>query len=104
LKEIRCLKCGTLLVSGDLMQALREKIADDEFSLGGFVVTCPKCFSQFGVVVASDSQMTMVLLVPPEKTNECFLELKEMLQQGLSLAVISQMINNSRKPQYISFL
>jgi hypothetical protein len=105
MKDIRCLKCGTLLLSGDCIQELCEKIVvEDDFGLAEFVATCPNCGSQFGLVVASDSVGLMVLYVPPEKAQQCFSELKQMLQGGLSIAAISQIINNARKPEYINFL
>ena len=105
MKDIQCLKCGALLFSGDCIQKLCEKIVvEDDFSLAKFVATCPDCGAQFGVVVASDSVGLMVLFVPPSKTHQCFEELKQMLKEGLSIAVISQIVNNSKKPEYINFL
>jgi hypothetical protein len=105
MKDIQCLKCGTLLLSGGCIQELCEKIAvKDDFSLAEFIVGCPNCSAQFGVVVASDSVGLMILFVPPSKTHQCFEELEQMLKEGLSIAAISQIVNNARKPQYISFL
>jgi len=104
-KDIQCLKCGTLLFSGDCIQKLCEKIVvEDDFSLAEFVATCPNCGAQFGIVVASDSVGLMVLFVPPSKMHQCFNELKQMLQGGLSIAAISSIVNNSKKPEYINFL
>jgi hypothetical protein len=105
MKDIQCLKCGALLFSGDCIQKLCEKIVvEDDFSLAKFVATCSNCGSQFGIVVASDSVGLMVLFVPPSKMHQCFNELKQMLQGGLSIAAISQIINHTRKPEYINFL
>jgi len=105
MKDILCLKCRTLLLSGIVLEELREKIRDDKYSLAWCVVNCKNCSCRYGVVMASDSQMTMVLLVPPQRTNECFNELQQMLEQGLSIAAIADIINNSKKPtSYISFL
>jgi len=104
MKDIRCLRCGTLLLSGDCLRELHEKIADEDFSLAECVVECPKCQSKFGVVIASDSTGLAILLVSPEKTEQCLNEIKQMLQGGLSIAAISQIVNNTRKPEYINFL
>jgi hypothetical protein len=105
MKDIQCLKCGTLLFSGDCIQELCEKIVvEDDFSLAEFVATCTNCSAQFGIVVASDSVGLMILFVSPSKIHQCFNELKQMLQGGLSIAAISQIINNARKPEYVSFL
>jgi len=104
MRDIRCLKCGTLLLSGTVMEKLCDKIRDDKYSLAWCVVNCKKCFRLYGVVVASDSQMTMVLVVPPQRTNECFNELQQMLEQGLSIAAISDIVNYSKKPEYVNFL
>jgi hypothetical protein len=46
----------------------------------------------------------MILFVPPSKMHQCLNELKQMLQGGLSIAAISQIINNARKPEYVNFL
>ena len=105
MKDIRCLKCGTLLLSGDCIQKLCEKIVvEDDFSLAEFVATCPNCSAQFGIVVASDSVGLMILFVPPSKTHQCFNELKQLFREGLSIAAISQIVNNTRKTEYVNFL
>ena len=105
MKDIRCLRCGTLLLGGDCIRELCKKIAvEDNFSLAEFIVVCPNCGSKFGIVVASDSTGLMILFVPPSKIHQCFNELKQLSKDGLSIAVISQIVNNARKPQYISFL
>ena len=105
MKDIRCLRCGTLLLVGDCIRELCKKIAvDDNFSLAEFIVDCPNCGSKFGIVIALDSVGLMILFVPPEKARQCFNELKQLFKEGLSIAVISQIVNNARKPQYISFL
>jgi hypothetical protein len=55
-------------------------------------------------VIACDLTGLVALLVPPEKTEQCFAELKQMLEEGFSIATIAVIINNAKKPQYISFL
>lgn len=105
MKDIQCLRCGTLLLGGGCIQELCEKIAvKDDSSLAEFIVGCPNCSAQFGIVVASDGVGLMILFVPPEKARQCVNELKQLFKEGLSIAVISQILNNARKPQYISFL
>jgi hypothetical protein len=105
MKDIQCLRCGTLLLGGGCIQELCEKIAvEDNFSLAEFIVDCPNCGSKFGIVIALDSVGLMVLFVPPSKMHQCFNELKQMLQGGLSIAAISQIVNNTRKPTYVNFL
>jgi len=105
MEDIRCLKCGALLVSGYCIQKLCEEIeVEGNFSLAELVATCPDCGSKFGIVVASDSTGLMILYVLPEKAHQCLNDLKQMLQGGLSIAAISQVINNARKPEYIAFL
>jgi len=104
MKDIRCLQCGTLLISDDCLKKLYEKITDEDFSMAELIVDCPKCRSRFGVVIACDSTGLVVLLVPPEKIEQGFAELKQMLEGGLSIATIAAIINNAKKPQYISFL
>ena len=105
MKDIQCLKCGSLLFSGDCIQKLCQKIVvEDDFNLAEFVATCPNCNAQFGVVVASDSVGLMVLFVPPSKTHQCFSELKQLFKEGLSIVAISQIVNNARKPEYVNFL
>lgn len=105
MKDVQCLKCGTLLLGGGCIQELCEKIAvKDDSSLAEFIVDCPNCGSKFGIVVASDSVDLMILYVPPEKARKCLNELRQLFKEGLSIAVISQIVNNARKPQYISFL
>ena len=88
MKDIQCLRCGTLLLGGGCIQELCEKIAvKDDFSLAEFIVGCPKCSAQFGIVVASDGVGLMVLYVSPGKARQCFNELKQLtkttVQRGL---------------------
>jgi len=105
LKEIRCLKCGSLILSDDFVEKLCRKIVSkNDFSLAEFVTDCPRCHSQIGVVLASDSIALMILYVPPDKTKQCLRELKQMLEEGLSIATIASIINESRKPEYVNFL
>ena len=104
MKDICCLRCGTLLLSSNCLEQICEKIADENFSMAELIVDCSKCRSRFGVVMACDQTGLVVLLVPPEKTEQGFAELKQMLEEGLSIATIASIINNAKKPQYISFL
>jgi hypothetical protein len=104
MNDVHCLRCGTLLLSSDCLEQIHEKIADENFSMAKLIVDCPKCRSRFGVVIACDLTGLVALLVPPEKTEQCFAELKQMLEEGFSIATIAVIINNAKKPQYISFL
>jgi len=105
MNDVRCFRCGTLLISGDCLEQIRDKIADENLSMAKCILDCPKCQSKSGVVMACDQTGLVVLLLSPEKTEKCFNELRRMLQGGLTIAAISQLVNNSRKPtSYISFL
>jgi len=101
---VHCLRCGTLLLSSDCLDQIRDKIADENFSMAELILDCPKCQSRFGLVMACDPTGLVVLLVQPEKTEQCFAELKQMLEGGLSIATIAGIVNKAKKPQYISFL
>jgi DNA-directed RNA polymerase subunit RPC12/RpoP len=103
--DVRCPRCGTLLLSSDCLEQIRDKIADENLGMAKCILACPKCQSKFGVVMACDQTGLVVLLVSPQKTEKCFNELRRILQEGLTIAAISQIVNNSRKPtSYISFL
>jgi hypothetical protein len=102
MNDVRCLRCGTLLISGDCLKQIHEKIADENFSIAELVVDCPKCQRGFGLVMACDSTGLIVLLVPPEKTKKCFNELRQMLEGGLTITTIAEITSNAKKSEYIS--
>jgi hypothetical protein len=104
MNDVRCLHCGTLLLSDDCLEKLGDKIADGNFSMTKCIIDCPKCKKRFGFVMACDPSGLVVLLLPPEKIEQGFNELRQMLEEGLSIATIAAIINNTKKPQYISFL
>jgi hypothetical protein len=104
MNDLRCLKCGTILVGGEALEALCNKIADENGGLAKFTVKCHKCKSKFGVVVGADFTGAIVLITPPERTNDCLKDLKEMLETGFTVVAIASIVNSAKASQYISFL
>ena len=98
---VRCPRCGTLLLSDDCLEQIYEKLAGEGFGLTECIIDCPKCRGRFGMVVACGRTGLVALLTPPEETEQCFAELKQMLEEGLSLTTIAAIISNAKKPQYI---
>jgi hypothetical protein len=89
-----------LLLSDDCLEQIYEKLAGEGFGLAEGIIDCPKCRGRFGMVVACGRTGLVALLTPPEKTEQCFAELKQMLEEGLSLTTIAAIISNAKKPQY----
>jgi hypothetical protein len=104
MNDLRCLKCGIIVVGGEALQELCDKITDEKGGLAKFMVKCPKCKSKFGVVVGTDFTGAIVLMTPPERTNDCLIELKEMLETGLTVVAIAAIVNHAKASEYISFL
>jgi phage FluMu protein Com len=101
---IRCLHCGTLLFSDDRLEKLGGRMASGNPMMAKCTIECPKCKRRLGFILACDPSGLVILLLPPEKTKRRFNELREMLEGGLTIATIAAIVNNAKKPQYISFL
>ena len=101
---VRCLHCGALLLSDDRLEKFGGRMASGNSMLAKCTLECPKCKRRFGFVMACDPSGLVVLLLPSAKTKQRFDELKEMLEDGLTIATIAAIVNNAKKPQYISFL
>jgi hypothetical protein len=104
MNDLRCLKCGTILVGGEALEALCNKIADEKGGLAKFVVKCPKCKSKFGVVVGADFTGAIVLITPPERVDDSLEEMRQMFEAGLTVVAIAAVVNSAKASQYISFL
>jgi len=40
--DVRCPRCGTLLISGDCLEQIRDKIADENLGMAKCILACPK--------------------------------------------------------------
>jgi phage FluMu protein Com len=104
MNDLRCPKCGALLLSADCLQELCNKIFDGNISVAKFIIKCEKCRTKYGVVMAIDSTAAIVLVLPPEKIKECLAELTQLLNAGITIATIALIMDNTKASQYISFL
>ena len=104
MNDLRCLKCGIIVVGGEALQELCDKITDEKGGLAKLMVKCPKCKSKFGVVLGADFTGAIVLVTPPEKVNECLEEMRQMLEAGLTVVAIAAVVNSAKASEYISFL
>jgi len=101
---VRCLHCGALLFSDDRLEKVGGRMVNGNPMMAKCTIECPKCKRRLGFILACDPSGLVVLLLPPGKTMQRFNELKQMLEEGLSIATIAVIVNNAKEPQYTSFL
>jgi pyrroline-5-carboxylate reductase len=93
------------MLSGEALQTLCSKIYDGNVSMATLITECEKCKIKYGIVAAVDETAAVVLLLKPENIKQCLAELKQLLESGITVAALANILDNTKaRAQYVSFL
>ena len=92
-QSIRCPKCGNELMPTDQVRKLtRETYETDSVGTAVALISCQKCRTLWGFVIASDSKSWAIVPVLPENLQMLHKSIRNLMRLGIPVAEITQRI------------
>jgi len=92
-KPLLCPKCGNELMPTNQVRELTQKTyKTDSIGTAVALISCEKCCTLWGFVIASDSKSWTIIPVPPKDLQMLHKAIRNLMRLGIPVAEITQRI------------